>query len=86
MVLKTKNKYPIIRQQRFTASSTSLSSKMFEASFFTEPKITNWKDETINRSNSYLIISFTLVPEKHFAKLFNTSKFDFPFSIEMRYL
>ena len=67
MTSKLANKYQIIWQcnsfkstlidyfhRLFPASSISFSSKSF-VNIFTEQKITNWKDDTINHSNIYFL-------------------------------
>ena len=68
MILKPANKYQIIRQQWFTLLSIFLSNKSFGNIIFYRAEITNWKDETINCSNIYLLFDL-LWCKKTFRKI-----------------
>ena len=64
MILKRSNKYQlfgnVITLKIFLLTTASvihlfIGQKFFKTSFYTEPKITNCKDETINHWNIYLL-------------------------------
>ena len=70
--------------RRFPPSFISLSSKSFVNIISYGPKITNYKDETINHSNIYFLLDL-FQREKHFVKVCNTRKFDLSCSIKVSF-
>ena len=78
-IKRTQNSY-----RRFPPSFISLSSKSFVNIISYGPKITNYKDETINHSNIYFLLDL-FQREKHFVKVCNTRKFDLSCSIKVSF-